>query len=246
MSRIAKIVALLVVLVVTFSFSQDGISEPMEKKTSDCCITSEKLKEVETFYSNSFKDIQGSYNMFLTCVGIFVAIVCAIATWNWWKAKETLDKASKKLKRLKKKDKKLFGEVEFTYFTLAIYSFEREDYKEHFRRLAEHFHIFTKRKLKPEIVDFSRLKSFDKFIKKYDEIQNKIGFEFEWTKIFLYELNRFIEYGKKKYSKNPSSIELAYLEETEKIWNKLCRIYGKDKILREIKGFNYNNYDYSF
>jgi len=255
-NRIAQIAALIVVLTAAFSFSQESFSEPTERyivcdtvtqRIITDCIPSKKLKDVESFYSNSFKDIQSSYNIFLLYVGVLVAIGCAIfgilGAWNWWTANDTLKKARKKLKRLKKKDKKLFGEVEFTYFSLAIYSFKREDYKEHFRRLAEYFFIYTTRKLRPDFIDLKRLKSFDVFLNKYTGSDN----EFELAEIFLYELHRFIKYVKKKYNKrNASTIELSYLVKIQEIWDKLCAKYGgEDRISAAIKNFNYEDYDYS-
>jgi hypothetical protein len=275
-----KIVALLIILTAAASFSQESLSVPMEKsvvcdttrRVSTDSITLKTLKDVEMFYSNSFKDIQSSYNLFLIIVGAFIAIGCAVfgilGTWNWKKAieynretKEGLEEVNKKLdnykemknelekiksevenerKLLEKNSNTLYGEVEYSYFSLAISTFKMRDYEEHFRRLSEHFFIFTTYKLKPEYIDLQRLTYFDYFIKKYD------GNNIESAKIFLYELDRFIKYGETVYSKDTNNIESVYLGNIKEIWQKLCdKFGGQDKILEKIKNFNYHTYNFS-
>ncbi|MDR2584045.1 MAG: hypothetical protein LBC75_11240 [Fibromonadaceae bacterium] len=86
MNRIVKVAALLVALTVAFSFSQENPSLPTEKSIASDpintvnldSITLKTLKDVEAFYSNSFKDIHNSYSFFLTCLAIGSAIICAI------------------------------------------------------------------------------------------------------------------------------------------------------------------------
>jgi len=252
MNRIAKIAALLVALTAALSFSQESSSGTAEtsikydtvivhKIISDN-VTLEALKDVENFYSKSFGDIQNSYNFFLVIVGIIVTIVCAIlaffGTFNWnenRKIKKILNEFENEKKLLDKNIKELYGEIEYTYFSLAISSFKMNDYEEHFRRLAEHFYILRKYKLKIENIDSLRIKYFDKWIEQYN------GSYIEVAKVFLFELNKFIEYGEKTYPNNADA-EAIYFANMKEVWEKLCdKFGGQDIILKAIKNFRYDN-----
>jgi len=257
MNRIAKIAALLVTLIAAFSFSQEeNLEEPIVYDTihmlNPDSLTVALLKESREFYSNSFSNI-------LWLVGIIIAIGCAIfgslGTWNWREAKKYNKETKEDLNKIRneldsyreiknligEKCRELYGEIEFTNFSLAISSFNKDgDNTEHFRRLAEHFFIFTNYKLIPANIDLSRLGYFDEWIEQYK------GNDIEAAKILFHELKQFIEYGK-IYSKETTSIEAAYLGEIKKIWEKLCiRFGGENEVLKAIENFNYNTYDYSF
>jgi hypothetical protein len=249
MNKIAKIAALLVALTAAFSFSQESLSVPKEKsitcdtihKVNSDSITLKVLKDVEIFYSNSFKDIEGSYEFFLTLIVIIVTIGCAVfgilGTWSWnqtRKNKKSLKKIRKELEKerelLEKNCKDIYGEIEYTYFSLAISSFRMKDYEEHFKNLAEHFAIFRKYKIKPEYIDSKRLTYFDGFIKEYDD-------KIEIAKIFLCELDKFIKYGEKTYV-DINTIESKFLEDIKEKWQKLCdKFGGQDKVSEAIINF---------
>jgi len=293
MNRIAKIAALLIALTAVFSFSQESTSVPTEKSiTCDQIhnvnldsITLKTLKDVEAFYSSSFKDIHSSYMLFLA----FVAILCAIfgtvigifANISKKDIKENLKEAKDDLKEnlkevkddlkenLKevKKDldeykemkkefekiknefehekklldenrqnlnencKEIYGEIEYTYFSLAIFGSGMGNNKEHFIMLAEHFATFRKRKIKPEYIDLQRLTYFDDFIKKYD------GNNIEVAKIFFCELDKFIKYGDAMFT-NPNHVESKFLEDIKEIQQKLYNKFGgENKVLEAIKNF---------
>jgi len=271
MNRIVKIAALLIALTAVFSFSQESPSVPTEKpitcepiqKVNSDSITLKVLKDVEVFYSNSFKDIHDSYVFFLTLIAILctiVAIICTIVGIIWdRKARKYENETKEGLKEVKKdideykemkKDfekiknefedekklleenrKEIYGEIEYTYFSLAIFSSKVGIYEEHFNMLAEHFATFRKRNIKPERIDLQRLIHFDDFIKKYD------GNNIEIAKIFFCELDKFIKYGEKTYIEK-NSIEAIFLEKINEIWKKVCdKFGGEDKVLEALKNF---------
>ena len=66
------------------------------------------------------------------------------------------------------------------------------------------------------------------------------------ARIFLFELNKFIEYGEETYPRGTNSEALKYLRKSKEIWKKLCEQFGsQDIILGAIKNFDYYDYNYS-
>jgi len=240
MNRMAKIAALLVALTAAFSYSQDSLAT---HKLNPDSLTVALLKESQTFYSTSFNNLL----ILISLIIALIAIVVTLIGYLGFSTKKNINKINKKIKKAKKDLEnnctKLYGEIEYTYFSLAISSFDNDkdnDKIEHFRRLAEHFYILTAYKLIPENIDLKRLENFDNWIGNYN------GDGIEAAKIFLYELDRFIKYGDAEYSKDATKIESAYLIKSKEIWEKLCTKFGgKKKVLDTIENFNYNTYNYS-
>jgi len=240
MNRIAKIAALFVVLTAVFSFGQDSLTVAL-------------LKESHSFYSTSFNTLVG---VIAVLIALAIVILGYFNSRKVEEIKNELEKTKSSIKNeletfknkleneLKNKfeddiEKKLYGEIEYTYFSLAISSFkENGDNIEHFRRLAEHFFILTKHKSILENIDLKRLGYFDDWIEKYNDI--------EVARIFLFELNKFIEYGEETYPRGTNSEALKYLRKSKEIWKKLCEQFGsQDIILGAIKNFDYYDYNYS-
>ncbi|MDR2582127.1 MAG: hypothetical protein LBC75_01435 [Fibromonadaceae bacterium] len=152
------------------------------------------------------------------------------------------DKLENDKKLLEENYEKIFREIGYSYFSLAISFFESGKYKEHFRRLAEYYYVFTTYKIKPRKIDIQRLIYFDKFIKKYNNIFNNI----KMARIFLYELDRFIKYCEankegEPHSREANNIELMYLKIVKGKWEKICNKFGgKDTVKKAIENYIYD------
>jgi len=204
------------------------------------------LEKSQEVYASNFNQLQNSFDIFLAMIGILVAISIGLSIYHNIEGEKKLKKQIKyqknefekiktelenEKKLLEKNRKDIYGEIEYTYFSLAISSFKMKDYKEHFMMLADHFATFRKRKIEPEYIDLKRLTRFDNFIKEYG------GDKIEIATVFLYELYEFIKYGEETY-KNVNSIGSIFLEDIKEIRQKIYdKFGGEDKVLEAIKNF---------
>jgi len=170
MNRIVKIATLLVVLIATFSFSQESLSVSAEKpivydtihRIISDSLTIKALEDSQKFYSESFSNI-------LVLVGIIVAIGCAIfgsvLTLYFRKAKKKYNEKTKiefensknmiselekelkeKIERILEDDKKKNQRKIDTSFRFLsrIYRKSAEEYleKDNFHEFFYYMHIF--------------------------------------------------------------------------------------------------------
>jgi hypothetical protein len=136
LTKITLAVSIILAMAFTFSFSQENLPTPTEKpivydtvtvrRVIADSITVDALKNVETFYSNSFKDIQNSYNLFLIIIGVLVAIIVGLLIFF---NRHTTSGLEKEIRGKLEEQQKLFNE-ELEKYKNKIVNEQKKEIKE--------------------------------------------------------------------------------------------------------------------